>query len=133
MIDREDALQLIDEAYAARGRGDKTALARYFAPGARFRLAADENFLRDLPIETDSAIGAVSELIDRFTFSDLQRLDALMEDNKLAIRWAAKVTFAGKPPVRTEFMDFIILDDDGRIQSFVQFADTAQIRGLMAG
>lgn len=130
MIDREDALRMIEEAYAARSRGDKEALAQYWAEGARFRLAGDENLLAAVPIH-GSAIETIGELMDRFTFTELQRLEAVVEDNKVAVRWAVKVTYQDRPPVRTELMDLIQLDDDGRIQSFVQFCDTAQIRALL--
>jgi hypothetical protein len=62
----------------------------------------------------------------------MERVAAVIEGHKAAIHWAVTVRFAGGPPVRTELMDMIDLDDDGRIAAFVQFADTAQIRALMA-
>jgi len=132
MLSREDALKTIEEAYAARMRGDKEGLARYWAEGARFRIAADANYLPDLPLQAEHAMTAISELIDKFQFSDLQRLEAVVEDNKVAVRWALNVSYEGSGPVRTELMDLIHLDDDGKIQSFVQFADTAQIKGMAA-
>jgi len=131
MLDREDALRTIDEAYAARARGDKAALARYWAEGSKFRIAAEETLLREVAATSSDPLVSIGELIDRFTFSDLQRLDALVEDNKVAVRWAVNVSYEGRAPVRTELMDLIHLDDDGRIQSMIQFADTAQIRALV--
>jgi ketosteroid isomerase-like protein len=131
MLSREEALKTVEEAYAARAAGDKETLALYWAEGARFRIAADANYLQNVPLQGDSAMQTIGELIDKFEFTDLQRLEAVVEDNKVAVRWAANVSFAGRPPVRTELMDLIHLDDDGKIQSFVQFADTAQIRGLV--
>ena len=133
MLDREEALRVIEEAYAARARGDKEALAKYWAEGARFRIAGDETLLQTIAFQSDSAMKTVGELMDRFVFTDLQRLEAIVEDNKVAVRWAVNVSFEDRPPVRTELMDLIHLDDDGRIQSFVQFADTAQIRALVEG
>jgi ketosteroid isomerase-like protein len=131
MLSREDALDVIDKAYAARARGDKEDLARYWAEGARFRIAGDGNHLHNVPLQAETPMAAISQLIDKFTFTELQRLEAVVEDNKVAVRWAVNVGFAGRPPVRTEMMDLIHLDDDGKIQSFVQFADTALIRALM--
>jgi ketosteroid isomerase-like protein len=123
---------MIEGAYAARERGDKDALAKYWAEGARFRIAGSEGLLDTIPLRSDSAQETVGDLMDLFTFSELQRLEAVVEDNKVAVRWAVKVSLAGQAPVRTELMDLIHLDDDGRIQSLVQFADTAQIRSLIA-
>lgn len=131
MLSREHALQILEAAYAARARGDKAALAQYWSEGARFRIAADANYLPTIPLTADHAMEAIGGLMDRFTFTDLQRLEAVFEDNKVAVRWAANVSYAGRPPVRTELMDLIHMDDDGRIQSFVQFADTAQMKGLV--
>ena len=133
MLDREDALHMIGQAYAARARGDKEALAAYWSEGAHFRIAANEVTLHNITIESDNVMKTIGELIDRFTFTDLQRLEAVVEDHKVAIRWAVNVSFQGQPPVRTEMMDLIHLDDDGRILSFVQFADTALIKAMVEG
>jgi ketosteroid isomerase-like protein len=132
MLNREYVLQTIEAAYAARASGDKAALATYWAEGAQFRIAADPNFLKDVPLSADTPMDAIGELIDKFAFSDMERVAAVIEGHKAAIHWAVTVRFAGGPPVRTELMDMIDLDDDGRIAAFVQFADTAQIRALMA-
>jgi ketosteroid isomerase-like protein len=132
MLNREYVLQTIEAAYAARASGDKAALATYWAEGAQFRIAADPNFLTDVPLSADTPMDAIGELIDKFAFSDMERVAAVIEGHKAAIHWAVTVRFAGGPPVRTELMDMIDLDDDGRIAAFVQFADTAQIRALMA-
>lgn len=131
MLNREDTLQTIEAAYAARARGDKAALATYWAEGAQFRIAADGNFLKNVPLSADTPMDAIGELIDKFAFSEIERVAAVVEGRKAAIHWAVTVRFAGGPPVRTELMDMIDLDDDGRITAFVQFADTAQIRALM--
>lgn len=132
MLNREDALQTIEAAYAARASGDKAALATYWAEGAQFRIAADANFLKNVPLSADTPMDAIGELIDKFEFSELERVAAVVEGKKVAVHWAVTVRFADGAPVRTELMDMIDLDDDGQITAFVQFADTAQIRALMA-
>ena len=131
MLSREDALDIIEKAYPARTRGDKAVLAKYWAEGARFRIAGDRTNIQSVPLEGETPMAAISELIDRFTFSELQRLDAVVEDHMVAVRWAVNVSYEGQRPVRTEMMDFIHLDDDGKIQSLIQYADTAQIRALV--
>jgi ketosteroid isomerase-like protein len=131
MLNREEALKTIEAAYAARAGGDKAALATYWAKGAQFRIAADANFLKNVPLSAETPMAAIGELIDKFAFSEMERIAAVVEGRKVAVHWAVTVRFAGGAPVRTELMDMIDLDDDGRIETFVQFADTAQIRALM--
>ena len=41
--------------------------------------------------------------------------------------WRATVSFAGRPGFETLLYDLFTFDDDGRIRSLLQFADTAQV------
>lgn len=131
MLDRDTVLNRIDEAYAARVRGDKESLSLYWADEASFKIAGDPAPFKSLTFETDVPMNAISELIDRFTFSDLERVDAVVEGNRAAIRWGVTVSTSECAPVRTELFDLIELNDDGRIRSFVQFADTALVLALL--
>jgi len=131
MMDRDDVLRTIDEAYAARVRGDKDALARYWADGASFKIAGDPAPFKNLTFQTDQPMNAFSDLIDKFEFSGLERISALVEGNRAAVRWEVTVTVHGCDPVRTELLDLVELTGDGRIKSFVQFADTATILTLL--
>jgi ketosteroid isomerase-like protein len=133
MLDRDSVLTIIDDAYAARARGDKDALAHYWAQDASFRISADPAPFQNLTFETDEPMSAISDLIDRFEFSDLERRDAIVEGNRAAIRWEVSITVAGRGTIRTELMDLIELDDDRRIRSLVQFADSAAVLNLMQG
>jgi hypothetical protein len=130
MLNREDALQMIEEAYAARVRGDKEALARYWAEGATFQIAGDATLAHGVPFQSANPMTAISELVDRFQFSDLKRLNAIVEGNTAAVRWEVTLNVAGNPPAQTQLFDLIELDDEGKIRSFVQFADTALVRRL---
>ncbi|MBO9575042.1 MAG: nuclear transport factor 2 family protein [Sphingobium sp.] len=131
MLDRDKVLETIDEAYVARVRGDKEALARCWAEGASFKIAGNPAPFKTLCFETNQPMNAISDLIDRFEFSDLERISALVEGNQAAIRWEVTVTAHGSEPIRTELLDLVELGDDGRIRSFVQFADTASILTLL--
>ena len=131
MLNREAVLNTIDEAYAARVRGDKDALGRYWAEGASFKIAGDPAPFKSLTFQTYEPMNAIGDLMDRFEFSDLQRISAIVEGGQAAIRWEVTVKTQGHEPIRTELLDLIELDDDGRIQSFVQFADTASILALL--
>jgi ketosteroid isomerase-like protein len=131
MLDRDIVLKTIDEVYAARVRGDKAALGRHWAEGASFKIAGDPAPFKCLTFQTDEPMNAISDLMDRFLFSDLTRISAIVEGNQAAIRWGVTVTTQGHEPIRTELLDLIELGDDGRIRSFVQFADTATILALL--
>jgi ketosteroid isomerase-like protein len=130
MLGREDALTVVRNAYAARASGDKEALADYWAKGAHFEIAGDRALLQAVPVTAAHPMEAISSLIDRFHFSDVEMVDAIVEGRKIAVRWALTVTVAGRAPVPTQLFDLIELDDDGKIRSLVQFADTALVRQL---
>lgn len=131
MLDRDAVLEIIDGAYGARVRGDKEALGRYWAEGASFKIAGDPTPFKTLCFQTNQPMNAISDLIDRFEFSGLDRLSAVVEGNKAAVRWEVTVTVHGCEPIRTELLDLIELDESGRITSFVQYADTATILTLL--
>ena len=128
---REDTLRIIDEAYGARQRGDKEALGTYWAPEATFQLVGTESLLKGLPLGPVGAAVSVDELIDRFQFHEVERLDSVVEGNKAAVRWRIKVSKPGEEPETTELFDLVTLTDDGRIASLVQFTDTALVKSMM--
>jgi ketosteroid isomerase-like protein len=55
----------------------------------------------------------------------------VVEGLKAAVLWRATVTFAGRPEFETMLFDFWELNEDGKIVSLVQFADTAKIASEM--
>ena len=130
MLGRDDAVALIQEAYAARVRGDKEALTRYWAQDATFEIAGHRSLLPDIAQGGPNPMEAISGLIDQFRFDDLILLDAIVEGNRIAARWQVTVEKADLDPETTQLVDLIELDEDGKIRSFVQFCDTALIRHM---
>jgi len=130
MLDRAKVLAVVDAAYEARNRGDKAALDTMWVPGAKFRLAGDESLLRDVPAGLSDARDATGELIDLFKFDKLERMDAVVEGNRAAIHWRVTLTPLGGPTVVTELYDLWTLDDNGKVQSLLQFCDTGLIAQL---
>jgi ketosteroid isomerase-like protein len=130
MLARDEALNRIHEAYAARVRGDKQALSRHWAEGATFRIAGAPSLVRDVPLSGATPMEAIEKLIDQFTFSDLTLLDSVVDGNKVAAHWQVTITPAKGTPETTQLFDLIELDDDGKIKSLTQFADTALIRHM---
>lgn len=130
MLDRDGALKTVLDAYAARVRGDKEALAACWADDAHFEIVG----ARPLAAATSglaSPCEVVGSLIDQFHFSDLELLDAVVEGRTIAARWQVIVTVDGKAPVQTQLFDLIKLNDQGKIASFTPFADTALVRDLV--
>ena len=131
MPDRDEILGIIDEAYETRARGDKAALAKYWAPAATYRLAGAANLLPTVPVGPHEANAAVDALIDLFRFHDLERLDAVVDDGKAAIHWRVTVSTGDRAPVKTELYDLWTFDAAGKLTSLTQFTDTALLRTML--
>jgi ketosteroid isomerase-like protein len=129
MLAREDALTMLRDIYEARARGDKDAVADCFAEGAHFEIVGDQG-LQTVTLTASHPMEAISKLIDQFTFRDVELADAVVEGRKIAARWRLKVVVAGREPIDTQLFDLIQPDDEGKIVSLVQFADTALVREL---
>lgn len=130
MLDRDQALQIVKDAYAARVRGDRDAVAGCWAEGARYQMAGDSRLIGLMATGEEPPMEVVGSLMDTYRFDELELLDAVVDGHSLALRWSVLATVEGKDPVRTQLCDFIKLDAEGRITSFVQFADTAMMREL---
>jgi ketosteroid isomerase-like protein len=130
MLNRQEALEALGGAYRARVSGDRDALARYWADGAHFEIVGKPDRMAGVPLKSAGAMQTIGALIDQFGFSDHQILDAVLEGSKLAARSRVTVTVSGKPPETTDLFDLVEFDADGKISSFVQFADTALIRDM---
>lgn len=133
MPDRDQILQLIDEAYAARIAGDRDALARYWAPESTFRIAANTALIGDVPGGECDAGESVARLIDLFRFHNLERIHAVVEGNRAAIHWRLCVSCGESAAIETELLDLWELSPEGQLLSLVQFTDTAQMAELLRG
>ncbi len=131
MPDRAEILRTIDDAYAARARGDKQALALAWAPGAHYRLAGDTSLVSGFPTGPGEAVVTTADIIDLVEFRQFERIAAVVEDNKAAVLWRVTASVAGQPPVTTELFDLIEVDESGKLASMVQFCDTAALARLL--
>jgi len=123
--------QIVEDAYAARQRGDTDALARHFAPGAIFRLTGDCSRLGNFPAGPSDAMEAVTALVDGVTFATLDPVRILVDGKQAAIHYAVRATLVPSGhEFETEIADFLTFDDDGRITELVEFADTGAIAHL---
>lgn len=127
MLDRDAALQIVRDLYDARVKGNKEAVYSYWSDSADFEFVGDRSLLEAASLHKTSTQDTIGQLIDRFHFSNLELLDAVVEGSKVAARWKVTVAVEGKAPVCTQLFDLITFDDQGKIASFVQFADTALV------
>jgi len=135
MLERAEILNIIDEAYASRARGDLAGVARFLAPGAKFRIAGDHAALTSFSAVPGGAAGAeaaVAALMNTFDFLEHERVNVVVEGGKAAVHWRVLVQAGDKEPVPTELFDLWTFNDEGKIVSFLQFADTAMVARLMA-
>lgn len=132
MLSREQVLARIDDAYATRMRGDKAALAEFWADGARFEQPGDRRAFAGLYDRNADPQGLVEQIIDRIELHSVERVDAVVEGNRAAILWRSSLTVGDNGPVETMLYDLWELADDGRVRSLVQFLDTALVARLAA-
>ncbi len=124
-------LQIIDGAYAARVRGDMATLASFFTPYTSYRMVGEPSMLPSFPL-SGPAEATTPVLLDLIQFHEIERLDALVEGNRAAVRWRVTASSGGGPAVTTEIFDLWELTEDGRAVSLVQFTDTAMLAGLLS-
>lgn len=131
MLDRATMLKIIDDLYVLRVKGDTEALNACWAEGGQYRIAADPVHIQGFPENPGEGRTVVAELVQLFRFHDVERADAIVEGNMAVVHWRATISKGDGEPVATEICDIWKLDDAGKIESLLQFADTALIRAML--
>jgi ketosteroid isomerase-like protein len=131
MPDRAKVLAAIDSAHAARQAGDKEALARHFAPFATFHIVGRKELL-GFDVGPVDAMSAIGELIDLFVFHRMERIHVAIDGNVAVIHARIEVSAAGGVRETTELCDIWTFDDDAKVRSIVEFADTALMVKMLA-
>lgn len=134
MGQREDMLALIRTAYAARGDGDVEGLVTTFHPEGAFILKGDRSALE----LTGSMQGhptlrsAFGQFIANFGFEKREILAELIDGDRVAVHSRVVVRYhpTGKA-FSTEMLDLFRFQD-GKIVELIEFADTAQIKAMIA-
>lgn len=131
---REDMLDVIRSAYAARDDGDVEGLVAAFQPDGLFTLLGDKSALE----LTGSMQGhptlraAFGQLIADFGFERREILSELVDGNRAAVH--SRVVVRHHPTgntFSTEIMDLFRFQD-GKIAELIEFADTAQIKAMIS-
>jgi ketosteroid isomerase-like protein len=133
MTDRSQVEKLLRDSYAARRRGDVDGVCACFSENPSFAIAGARE---TSPIAVQCTDGAtfrtlMGGLTSTFEWLDQQILSMVIDGSKAAVHWRGRIrsTVTGEEVV-TELVDVITVKD-GKIESFVEFADTALAAKLM--
>jgi ketosteroid isomerase-like protein len=132
MTSRDDIERTLRDAYSARQRGDLDALARFFAPHAKFQMAGSEaSPVATLAEGVEQYRPLLAGMIRTFEILDHSIASILIDGSKAAVLWRAKIrsTVTGET-VETDLCDLVEVEN-GQISSFFEFCDTALAGRLM--
>ena len=95
---REDMLAKIEAAFPARRTGDFSALQAIVTEDAAFSFAGEQSLLAALPGSGGVGVHlAARQLFDTIEMRSLERLQAVAEDNRVAILWRATLVLPEGP------------------------------------
>ena len=133
MTERSQIEKLLTDAYAARKRGDVDAICECFAANPIFTMAGAREAS---PIAVQCTDGTtfrslMNGLVQTFEWLDQQILSMIIDGSKAAVHWRGRIrsTLSGDEVV-TELVDVVTIND-GKIQSMIEFSDTALAAKLM--
>ncbi|MCP3447422.1 nuclear transport factor 2 family protein [Bradyrhizobium sp. CCGUVB14] len=131
---REDMLDVIKRAYAARGAGDVKGLVATFHPEGSFNLIGDNSALH----LTGSVQGqqplleAFGQFIKHFAFEKREILSEVVEGNHAVVRCRLVVRYHPSGKVfSTEVLDLFRFQD-GKIIELIEYADTALVKAIIS-
>jgi ketosteroid isomerase-like protein len=133
MTSRAHKEQVIRSLYAARVQGDLDGTMKDLAEDAVFSLNGRGT---GVPAMSQDCCGkaavheTIKQLIHNWRFDDWKESSLLVDGEKVALHWTARVTFIpnGKSAT-TEVVDLITFRD-GKIVEFRQSTDTAMVMSL---
>jgi ketosteroid isomerase-like protein len=133
-MQREDMLAKVEAAYQARRSGDLSTLSEIVAADAAFSFAGEESLMAGMPATGGVGVHrAAKELFETIELRELHRLEAVVEDNRVAILWRTTAAVPGKEPFETLMFDLWEFDERGMICRGTQFIDTAKFVEVMGG
>lgn len=84
----------------------------------------DSHQLAALPVGPVAAADAVEASMERLRFHSFERLDAVVEGHRAAVRWRIVVSAPDTAPIEAQLFDLWTFDDQYRATELVQFTDT---------
>ncbi|TPQ39525.1 nuclear transport factor 2 family protein [Bradyrhizobium guangdongense] len=134
MGQREDMLDVIRRAYAARGAGDVKGLVAAFHPEGSFSLVGDKSALHLTGSFQGQAtlLAAFGQFIDNFDFQKREILAELVDGDRVAVHSRMVIRFNPSGKVfSTEILDLFRFQD-GKIVELTEFADTALVKAIIS-
>ena len=135
MGNREVILDVMRQAYEARGRGDLEGLMAAFHSDAVFTLVGD-NKAFDLAGSIhghDRVREALGGFIANFHFVEREILSEMVEGDRAAVHSRLVVRYdPTKETLTTDVLDLLTIKE-AKIIELIEFADTAQIRDMISG
>lgn len=126
-MDSSEFEAFLKSFYAARIEGEVEALGGMFAEDAYFRIVGSPEFsMLATSVQGRKGItGLFRTISDSFALDTFSIEDLLMDRNKAAVRWSARVqNITSGDSFTTELADFIQIDGR-KIISLSEFLDTA--------
>jgi len=132
MANRETMRVLIEQAYAARARGDADALMSAFHADSIFEFKGDKRALEMAGVTEGHA--DIRELmtgfIAAFEFTDREILSMIIEGDDACVHSRLRIIYRPKNESFTTDVIDLLKFKDGKIASLVEFADTALIKQI---
>ena len=126
-MDNSEFKAFLKSFYAGRIEGDVEAIGAMFGDDAQFRIVGSPEFsmLATSVQGREGIMGLFRTISDSFGLDEFSMEDLLMDGNKAAVRWSARVqNITSGETFTTELADFIEIDG-GKIISLSEFLDTA--------
>jgi ketosteroid isomerase-like protein len=134
MTSRETMRALIDQAYAARARGDVGELVAAFHEDAVFELAGSKKALDITGVVEGhpSLQQAMTDFVRNFEFTKRDILSFVADGDRAAVHSRLTVRYTQNGTTFTSDVLDLFTFRDGKIAKLVEFADTALIKEVVA-
>ncbi len=136
MDEINDLKARVRRAYLARAAGDLDGTLAGFTPDATLHVNAagvGAATMDGNPSDGPALQSAVQNFIENFRFDDYEEISLVVEGDKGALHWRAKVVCI--PTGRSAVLDAVDMMTfrDGRIATLLQNTDTATLKSLIFG
>lgn len=132
MPTREQMIATIEGAYAARVAGDIAAMNAIWAPGATYAMEGEAALMARYPTGPTEALAATQRLADLLDADDVEVIDMIAEDDRVAVQWRARFSKGDRSQVLSLFSRWKF-DEAGRVASLHEYGDTAMIAEMIGG
>ena len=130
-MSRSDIEALVHHIYAVRASNDAAKSAGLFAPGATFQLAGSPGPGRVAATSGDDMHAMMQSLVAAWEWLEHDILDLVVEGDKAAVHYRAKMRFIPTNQVVTTDLFDLVTFAGGKIVRLVEFCDTALATDLI--